>query len=606
MASPPISGGISLSSVRTALPNLNAATPSTSNSLLSAQAPSSLSAVPSSAHRVTTLQSPSNVQVSQQVDSHLCSPNMSYLAIPYCEGMASSSSLTLSSMSTLAPQSPLSPTTHGPDLGFFKKPILASEVMQMRYERPPVRSTKSDKLIIRPRTRKFTDDPLPAGWNPCTHPEGATYLFYQDREMYMFTRGDNTDPQYLNDLICHGRALYDDLRKNNIPHAPQTELFLTLSSTPGLQHTYIYYFVDHEERCTFWLDDVRAEQLYEGLQGIRRTADIKFAMEAEYWTHCEAFPHNRLISKTTVDELIGIILHASADTLTSDGSTSPFDNEELNKMLKLVEILQAKVDTQDTNSACVLARFMTYFSRGRFYNFYGHPDARLNCDQTIYEEQARRRPFALRVLSWLLFSAPDVHAEEFSKVWVDRLVHKVTWKQFISKLTEEWQDFTLFATVLLNANVAFLAVPGVSNSSSSGSNGDSSSSQSLAQTISSQSPAQIASYMSIIMSIGSILLGLLLVRQNRTKRREEVDGAIAFLTRATNSALGVESLAYIYSLPYALLMWSMVCFVLAVAFLVFQGTTVVTRILSGIASSLVAVLVTWSIMAAWNSSGRHG
>jgi hypothetical protein len=52
--------------------------------------------------------------------------------------------------------------------------------------------------------------------------------------------------------------------------------------------------------------------------------------------------------------------------------------------------------------------------------------------------------------------------------------------------------------VLLNANVAFLGTPRTGTL--------------LA--------AQISSYFSIITSIGSIVLGLLLVRQNQTKDRE--------------------------------------------------------------------------------------
>lgn len=135
----------------------------------------------------------------------------------------------------------------------------------------------------------------------------------------------------------------------------------------------------------------------------------------------------------------------------------------------------------------------------------------------------------MQFVSWWLFKAPEGHAREFSKAWVDRIVHRVTWKQFMIKLSEEWQEYTLFvriavcddgslanwysnfeATVLLNANVAFLSVPGVIN-------GDSPA----------QSAAQIASYMSIIMSIGSILLGLLLVRQNRTAKKDQVIPAVS-------------------------------------------------------------------------------
>ena len=56
--------------------------------------------------------------------------------------------------------------------------------------------------------------------------------------------------------------------------------------------------------------------------------------------------------------------------------------------------------------------------------------------------------------------------------------------------------------MLLNANVAFLSIPSVDP-------GD------RART-----PAQIASYLSILTSIGSVVTGLLLLRQNRTKPQD--------------------------------------------------------------------------------------
>ncbi|EMD36408.1 hypothetical protein CERSUDRAFT_115416 [Gelatoporia subvermispora B] len=574
-----------MGTVQAARPSTNVATPSRS-------------ATPLPLHDRFSISSTLRQDLQQQVPCHTCSAE-SYPTIPFQHPNPSTTSIA----------STLTASSIGPKPKTFDtKPILPSEVMGERYTCSPQRprSTKSKTFMIPAKTRDFTNITPPQGWTHCTHPEGAAYLFYQDPEMYIFTRGDGTNQGLLAEVVECARQLYDRLDEKISHPAGMTELFLAVNEDPAVTRAYIYnyYFVDHHQRCIYWLEDVQADKVYEDLQGIQQLADIKFAIEAQYWTHCESFPHNRTIPKSLVDELSGVIQHAAADTLTSDSSTSPFDNEELVKILRLIDNMQGKIGGVDTNSACVIARFMAYFAKGRFYNFYGHPWARLDSDQAIFETRSGPRPFVMRLLSWFLFSAPDIHANEFKHVWVDGIVHKVTWKQFMSKLTDEWQELTLFATVLLNANVAFLAVPGVINSGSS-SPSDNSTQTPTGSSSSPQSPAQIASYLSIIMSIGSILLGLLLVRQNRTKRREDVEVAVAFLSRVTRSVLGVESLAYIYSLPYALLMWSMVCFVLAVAFLVFQGTTVVTRALSGFVSLIVAVLVSWSIVAAWNSTAKE-
>ncbi|EMD36411.1 hypothetical protein CERSUDRAFT_95722 [Gelatoporia subvermispora B] len=426
----------------------------------------------------------------------------------------------------------------------------ASSVMGERYGPHSNRVVQSNRLILRAGIDNFPELPLPSHWTCCTHPEGITYLCYQTEEMTVFTNGGNISGVYLNDLAVIAKTLYDDLHVRGMQTAPRTELFLGADSSGSRKSysEYGYYFVDNDRRVTFWLHDIDAKPLYEGVQGIESHSDI--------------------------------------NTLTSDTSTSPFDKEELATILTLLDSIEAKIGKQDTSMACVISRFMATFAKSRFYNFYGHSNARLNSDQTLYQSKQHKRGCFMQFVSWWLFKAPEGHAREFSKAWVDRIVHRVTWKQFMIKLSEEWQEYTLFATVLLNANVAFLSVPGVIN-------GDSPA----------QSAAQIASYMSIIMSIGSILLGLLLVRQNRTAKKDQVIPAVEFLNKLTKSPLGIESLAYIYSLPYALLI--VVSFVVAVAILVFDGTTVATRVSTGIASAVVAVFVGWSIAIAWESSKNH-
>ena len=63
--------------------------------------------------------------------------------------------------------------------------------------------------------------------------------------------------------------------------------------------------------------------------------------------------------------------------------------------------------------------------------------------------------------------------------------------------------------MLLNANVAFLAIPGVDPANNT------------------LTPAQFASYLSIIASLGSIVTGLLLLRQYRTKSQDATDKVVS-------------------------------------------------------------------------------
>jgi len=185
----------------------------------------------------------------------------------------------------------------------------------------------------------------------------------------------------------------------------------------------------------------------------------------------------------------------------------------------------------------------------------------------------------------VLFAVPDVHSRKLDKLWVDGLMHHVAWADFMKKLIREWQEFTLFAAVLLNANVAFLAFQSFDIFSS---------------TPFHRSPAQIASYLSVVVSIGSILLGLLLIRKNRDKSEDTIDEVLEFLQSHKHPTRGLEALAIMYSLPYALLIWGIISFLSAFALVWFTGTSLTTQLLIAVACLAMAALVIWCI---WMSRG---
>ena len=75
---------------------------------------------------------------------------------------------------------------------------------------------------------------------------------------------------------------------------------------------------------------------------------------------------------------------------------------------------------------------------------------------------------------------------------------------------------------MLTANVGFLAIPGVVLSNLNGTD-----LKNANQVNIFTSATQIASSLSVEASIGSIVIGLLLVRHNRTKQREDPAGAVS-------------------------------------------------------------------------------
>ncbi|OJA21586.1 hypothetical protein AZE42_04111 [Rhizopogon vesiculosus] len=98
-------------------------------------------------------------------------------------------------------------------------------------------------------------------------------------------------------------------------------------------------------------------------------------------------------------------------------------------------------------------------------------------------------------LAPLLFLDPVTKVQELHTIFVDMIACKSR-DAFTSKLKGQLQDSNLLATVLLNANVGFLAITTVDKGG--------------------RSFVQLASYMSLVTSLGSIVLGLVFVSRDRT------------------------------------------------------------------------------------------
>jgi hypothetical protein len=184
---------------------------------------------------------------------------------------------------------------------------------------------------------------------------------------------------------------------------------------------------------------------------------------------------------------------------------------------------------------------MHVLAHWKFLYFHGQRHARLVWDQSVYDKSKRERSLLITVLSPLLFLAPEDHLREMEKLWTDGIVIEMVWKSLMNKLLAEWHDVILWvrirchsviissvsrvatqSTVMLTANVGFLAIPGVVLSNLSGTN-----ISTMSQVVIFTSPSQIASSLSVEASIGSIVIGLLLVRHNRSKPKEDPAGAVS-------------------------------------------------------------------------------
>ncbi|KAF9051549.1 hypothetical protein BJ165DRAFT_1608348 [Panaeolus papilionaceus] len=454
---------------------------------------------------------------------------------------------------------------------------------------------------IPPLTLSYaTELSLPGGWSVHVHTEGARYFYNAAKSLY--TDADLFDQ----DIMAHVNNIYVRIQKN-IRHKPDWrfpshyDLVLDITEREGIEPDGYrrfetnYYYVDHTSRIAFWLDDFYAEDfnIWSQVTGARSLSHIGRELETQYWHHCQTYPTSFTLTKELVRELRDIILQNIGDATTSPYSTSPYELDELHRMLSLMTNIQANLgdDPLNIGTRNLVARFFWLFARERFIHFYGEPSARLDRTQSVYAylPTVGDRTWLIKTVSPFLFLAPEVNLRTLQKMFVDQLVNKPLFERSMKKLNDEWQEITLFATVLLNANVAFLAI------------------QSVDIDKPSRTPIQISCYLSTVASVGCIILSLLLIRQTRNKPRENADEASEFLCRRSSIAFGVESLAIMYSLPYAFLMWAMISFLSAFCFLCYLNTSIITRAIVTPPGLALVVFIGWCLWLYWESKGEnHG
>ncbi|KAJ7860901.1 hypothetical protein B0H13DRAFT_2073271 [Mycena leptocephala] len=305
-----------------------------------------------------------------------------------------------------------------------------------------------------------------------------------------------------------------------------------------------YYFVDHSKRVIFWLDvfDISTLQVWDFVPGIETSSHVKMALEIEYWMHYEYFPVSMPMSSRALRELRDTIIYSVGDAMTSPTTTLAYPADYLFRMLTLTtemsrELTSANGESTLVNmnhgSIAVLARFMKEFARKQFFNFHGEKTARLNNDQSVYGYNPKRT-YLITLISPLLFNAPLHHLRTMEIANMDQLINFSSWHQLITRLRTEWQELVLYV---------------------------------------------LASWASICFGLGSIILGIILVRKYRSERPDvpDLDRAAAFFQQHGWTSYGLEALSIVHSLPYALMIWGMITFILAFLFTVFQTSSIEIR-----------------------------
>lgn len=479
------------------------------------------------------------------------------------------------------------PEQPGPEVGMvYDSPpiglLVAEEVR--RHERYTPRSCLPSQTIVPAMTVKFPmhDMAVPPGWTTLVHPQGSRYFVNAERRT--FTQMNICDEEIYSDI----RSFMDYLLRSLRDESEDLELDMAqvdLVIEPKFSNdadtvVCCYYFANHRDRCLFWLDEYSTEDIPSECNGVENLSHIRLAIQAQYWKHCDYFPYLCPITENLVDEVKDMLIYAECDHLTSRHSTAPFDVNETKEYISIIDSIKVHPSPEQSMQRChaaiVIGRIMYAFSRNHFINSHGETCVRLAFEQTVHPYT----PSLLIVMvAPFLFLDPVALVRELHTIFVDNTPSSERWNAFNLNLNGQLQDSTLLATVLLNANVGFLAI----NSVDAGG----------------RSPTQVASYMSLVSSLGSMILGLLLVSHNRTMGQlGTILQTEVFLSGLGEKERRLERLAIIYSLPKTLLMWGMIFFFAAFSVHWWSPGDETTRAVVGSVIMIALVMIMYGIIRA--------
>ncbi|KAG2106115.1 hypothetical protein BD769DRAFT_1393244 [Suillus cothurnatus] len=401
-----------------------------------------------------------------------------------------------------------------------------------------------------------------------------THGFTQVTHQRTFTDANVRDPETTVKIDKAVEKAYQEVRDANIHLGPSVELGLELMMEDG-EEMWGYYFVDHERRVIFWFQDYKFFELMNNVRGVKRKSHVKYALDSQYWRHIELFPNKRVLPGDIVVTLKEIVMHAHAENITSETCLAPFAPDEIASMLGLVDYLKGAsfpnargllliVFPDSTNKE---PRFMRLFCNAKFVNFCGQPGARLDVDQSLYgEHDTRSKKIILRIMNVILFGSPDAQSKKIHMIWVDETIVQPRWKDLSIGSPPNGMDIQYF----------FLAVPAVAT----------------------QTPAIVLAYLSSLCALGSLMVSLILAGQVNDSRRGSAADVASFMVGMSESVLGLESLALMLSLPFALLIWGMAFFAGALSTLIFRTSGVIALSITSPIWFAVFVLATWPVLAA--------
>ncbi|KAI0676482.1 hypothetical protein C8Q78DRAFT_997815 [Trametes maxima] len=425
------------------------------------------------------------------------------------------------------------------------------------------------------------------GWECFVHPEGQLYFRFK----HFYTNACLHDDAILEDIEDAVDLLQSHPRLH--PHHLPEDIDICLDIYVDVNGDKLacYYICNLEAQEMLWLTDVPVTYLIEdeNLQ-VYDEEHLKHAHRQAYWAHLRMFPHARTVSERELKALRGILNYQlyNRKTSASLSTTLFYKSDDLYQFAQIVKDIRSKGSYYlSEHDMVVVAQIELLISAQRLVSYYGTRWAGLDPRRSQREDgttERSRRSWWFMLVSSITFYAPTVYIKHFDGVIMAQAGAtgaQSLWRTLMKELQDDWAASITPSTVILSANVGFLAIQSVDQGGFS---------------IPDRSAGQIISYISILLSICNIMACTILSRQHRPTfylaASEELVPQRDRPFRRVTSPWRAELTAIMLSIPTAFFIWSLLLFSAAILWVCFQGTSTATRgSVATVASFCVSLLV---------------
>ncbi|KAF7790181.1 hypothetical protein EIP86_001133 [Pleurotus ostreatoroseus] len=446
-------------------------------------------------------------------------------------------------------------------------------------------------------TEHRIEHPPISGWHSYIHPKGWIYYYKQpsaDRTARYATQAHLHEPSILAETNRVVEILDMMLRARPHPSIGGTAIEVVIDRLG--EGSFKYYMVNHTSNCLFHPEKTDHSTLAHPSMVVQSKQHLQVAIDVQYWKHVELFPQGKTLHEAFWQELKGLLIHgaiALSDTTGDPDSMYPYKSDRMKDLLDIVETMESSWSERRTNATdyviSAAASLMSVFLAKRAIHRYAQPNPKLARDQReIFESQDEHAAIhhywadTSRIeyfLSVIMFFAPRVYFKVFRNTNDNLLTHE-EWVPVFDGLKDDWQQVAINAAVLMNANIAFLAIPGIP-----------------IRDDGILIPIQVICQLSILLSLMSMITGLVLIKQNAVTEGKVHSGFFRFVTAWRDEDIGLYAAAFMFSIPYVLLIWSTVSFLASLGLLAFEHHGTWQRTSLAVTWSITIIIGLWGIFA---------